>query len=43
MLIKIMSGCSHMLVLGALKMMPTPLLAHGRRVCVGGRGGGGAP
>lgn len=29
-LIKIMSGCSHMLILGAIKMMPTPLHAHGR-------------
>lgn len=29
-LIKITSGSSHMLILGALKMMPTPLHAHGR-------------
>lgn len=28
--IKITSGSSHMLILGALKMMPTPLHAHGR-------------
>lgn len=29
-LIKITSGSSHVLILGALKMMPTPLHAHGR-------------
>lgn len=30
MLIKIMSGYSHMLILGALKTMPTPLHARSR-------------
>lgn len=29
-LIKITSGSSHVLILGVLKMMPTPLHAHGR-------------
>ena len=29
-LIKITSGSSHVFILGALKMMPTPLHAHGR-------------
>lgn len=29
-LIKITSGSSHVPILGALKMMPTPLHAHGR-------------